>query len=184
MVFSVRVATDIFGIKYNRAFEFPQRPLMRHLINVVESHFDILGRARRPTGCPDKQFRAHTFQLYDELLDHWADLFSSEQLTDTCQLCCFQPESLWHSDLQEAMPPAEPTEAWCTPESYPARSRRMDEGVSPLLMDKMKRVFTLLHRREGEALDITMREFIQGLERAGMRLVNAHPQQLFATMGG
>eukprot|EP01065_Artemidia_motanka_P026041 TRINITY_DN30971_c0_g1_i1.p1 TRINITY_DN30971_c0_g1~~TRINITY_DN30971_c0_g1_i1.p1 ORF type:complete len:320 (+),score=95.11 TRINITY_DN30971_c0_g1_i1:79-1038(+) len=176
MPFSVIVATDIFGRKHNREFVFPARPYISDLTNVVESHFDTVGRANRPAGHPDIPYRAHTFQLFDGLMMRWTDLFSAEQLTDGVQVFAFQPESLWHSDLQETVPVDRPVITWMS-----SGSRRVvgnDTGVPPLLRDKLRWVFAALD--DGRKGHLAPADFSNGFARAGICLVSTSPQRLHA----
>eukprot|EP00659_Diplonema_papillatum_P008051 gene8051-12379_t len=58
---------------------------MTEIINAVESQFDVTSRSTRPAGYPDTPFKVQTFQVYDDILLRWVDLYSSAQLTNGCQ---------------------------------------------------------------------------------------------------
>eukprot|EP01065_Artemidia_motanka_P008795 TRINITY_DN1444_c0_g1_i2.p1 TRINITY_DN1444_c0_g1~~TRINITY_DN1444_c0_g1_i2.p1 ORF type:complete len:320 (+),score=151.66 TRINITY_DN1444_c0_g1_i2:63-962(+) len=142
MVFSICAATDLYGRKTNVGLKFPTCPTMTELINAVESQFDVQGRSCRPAGYPDIPFKVQTFQVYDDILLRWVDLYSSAQLTNGCQVFCFQPESIWHSDAQGIIPEAKETVTWTTPVGSPRRQRlAADAGVSPTLSEKLRSVF-------------------------------------------
>jgi len=142
MAFVANVGTDLFGRKRNIKLEFPRCPTMSEFINAVESQYDVELRSSRPAGYPDIQFKVQTFQLYDEVLQRWVDLYSSAQLTNGCTVYCFQPESIWHSDAQGIIPEAAGTVTWTTPVGSPRRQRiAQDAGVAPTLSEKLRSVF-------------------------------------------
>eukprot|EP01065_Artemidia_motanka_P053024 TRINITY_DN9738_c0_g2_i1.p1 TRINITY_DN9738_c0_g2~~TRINITY_DN9738_c0_g2_i1.p1 ORF type:complete len:465 (+),score=209.03 TRINITY_DN9738_c0_g2_i1:68-1396(+) len=142
MAFCVCVGTDLFGRKRNVKLEFPRCPTMSEFINAVESQYDVEVRASRPAGYPDVPFKVQTFQLYDDVLQRWVDLYSSAQLTNSCTVYCFQPESIWHSDAQGIIPDAQDTLTWTTPVGSPRRARiASDAGVAPTLSEKLRSVF-------------------------------------------
>lgn len=143
MSFSVFGGTDLFGSKVNKRMDFPRCPTMSEFINAVESQYDVELRASRPAGYPDMPFKVQTFQLYDEVLQRWVDLYSSAQLTNGCTVYCFQPESIWHSDAQGIIPDAaKDTVTWTTPVGSPRRQRiAQDAGVAPTLSEKLRSVF-------------------------------------------
>eukprot|EP01062_Namystynia_karyoxenos_P056523 TRINITY_DN47490_c0_g1_i1.p1 TRINITY_DN47490_c0_g1~~TRINITY_DN47490_c0_g1_i1.p1 ORF type:complete len:379 (+),score=106.02 TRINITY_DN47490_c0_g1_i1:85-1137(+) len=176
--FSVRVSTDIYGRKYSRELIFPASPLIGELTNAVESIFDVIGRGARPAGYPDVPFSAHTFQVYDDLVCRWVDLFSTEQLSSGGQLHCFQPDSLWHSDMQANIP--EPTRivTWMTPAEDPRRQRAPgDRGVPPSQCEKLRAVF---RRLGGDSKGwFASHEFSAALCEAGMQIVSTTAEDLF-----
>eukprot|EP01061_Rhynchopus_euleeides_P027321 TRINITY_DN4446_c0_g1_i5.p1 TRINITY_DN4446_c0_g1~~TRINITY_DN4446_c0_g1_i5.p1 ORF type:complete len:221 (+),score=76.69 TRINITY_DN4446_c0_g1_i5:111-773(+) len=142
MTFLTTVATDLYGRKQNTKLEFPTCPTMTELINAVESQFDVMSRSQRPAGYPDTPFKVQTFQVYDDILLRWVDLYSSAQLTNGCQVFCFQPESIWHSDAQGIIPEAKDNVTWTTPVGSPRRARiATDAGVAPALSEKLRSVF-------------------------------------------
>ena len=115
---------------------------MTELINAVESQFDVMSRSSRPAGYPDCPFKVQTFQVYDDILLRWVDLYSSAQLTNGCQVFCFQPESIWHSDSQGIIPEAKDGITWTTQVGSPRRARvATDAGVAPALSEKLRSVF-------------------------------------------
>eukprot|EP00756_Hemistasia_phaeocysticola_P012885 Hpha_TRINITY_DN15235_c3_g1::TRINITY_DN15235_c3_g1_i1::g.67886::m.67886 len=142
MPFNVCAGTDLYGRKANVKLEFPTCPTMTELINACESQYDVQSRSSRPAGYPDIPFKVQTFQVYDDILLRWVDLYSSAQLTNGCQVFCFQPESIWHSDAQGIIPEAKDTVTWTTPVGSPRRQRMAaDAGVSPTLSEKLRSVF-------------------------------------------
>lgn len=142
MPFYVCVGTDLYGRKQNVKLEFPTCPTMTELINASESQYDVSSRSSRPAGYPDVPFKVQTFQVYDDILLRWVDLYSSAQLTNGCQVFAFQPESIWHSDSQGIIPEAKDTVTWTTPVGSPRRQRvAADAGVSPTLSEKLRAVF-------------------------------------------
>ncbi|KAJ9471444.1 calmodulin-like protein containing EF hand domain [Diplonema papillatum] len=141
-MFVVSCGTDLYGRKQNVKLEFASCPTMTQLINAVESEFDVNGRSTRPAGYPDVPFKVQTFQVYDDVLLRWVDLYSSSQLTNGSQIFCFQPESIWHSDSQGIIPEAKDTVTWTTPVGSPRRARiATDAGVAPALSEKLRSVF-------------------------------------------
>eukprot|EP01061_Rhynchopus_euleeides_P027318 TRINITY_DN4446_c0_g1_i2.p1 TRINITY_DN4446_c0_g1~~TRINITY_DN4446_c0_g1_i2.p1 ORF type:complete len:300 (+),score=130.90 TRINITY_DN4446_c0_g1_i2:98-997(+) len=141
-MFIIAVGSDLFGRKQNTKLEFPTCPTMTELINAVESQFDVMSRSQRPAGYPDSPFKVQTFQVYDDILLRWVDLYSSAQLTNGCQVFCFQPESIWHSDSQGIIPEAKDNVTWTTPVGSPRRARiATDAGVAPALSEKLRSVF-------------------------------------------
>lgn len=142
MAFFINVGTDLFGTKRNVKLEFQQVPSMSDFINAVESQFDVMLRANRPAGYPDVPFKVQTFQLYDDVLQRWVDLYSSAQLNNGATVYCFQPESPWHSDAQGIIPDAAQNVTWTTPVGSPRRARiASDAGVAPTLSEKLRSVF-------------------------------------------
>jgi hypothetical protein len=142
MVFFVNVAADVYGRKQNLRMEFPTCPTITELINTTESQFDIFARANRPAGYPDIPFRVQTFQVYDDILMRWVDLYSSAQLTNGCQVYAFQPETIWNVDLVGTIPVARDTITWSTNVGSPRRARlAADQGVPPSMSEKLRSVF-------------------------------------------
>ena len=142
MVFFVSVASDIYGRKHNIRLEFQSCPTITELINAVESQYDVDARASRPAGYPDIPFRVQTFQIYDDVLLRWVDLYSSAQLTSGCQAYAFQPETVWNVDMQGALPVAKDIVTWSSSVGSPRRSRiANDSGVPPSMSEKLRSVF-------------------------------------------
>lgn len=142
MVFFVNVGTDIFGRKQNVRLEFATCPTVTELINATESNYDITARASRPAGYPDIPFRVQTFQIYDDVLMRWVDLYSSAQLTSGCQVYAFQPETVWTVDLQGTIPVPRDTVTWTTSVGSPRRARiAADSGIPPTMSEKLRAVF-------------------------------------------
>lgn len=142
MVFFVNVGADIYGRKHNVRMEFPTCPTVTELINAVESQFDVTARATRPTGYPDIPFRVQSFQVYDDILMRWVDLYSSSQLTNGCQVYGFQPETVWNIDVQGTIPVARDTVSWGSSVGSPRRGRlAADAGVPPSMSEKLRSVF-------------------------------------------
>lgn len=142
MVFVVSVASDVYGRKHNIRLEFPQVPTISELINTVESQYDVTARATRPAGYPDLPYRVQTFQVYDDVLLRWVDLYSSAQLVSGCQIYAFQPETMWTVDVQGAIPAARDTVTWASSVGSPRRARlASDSGAPPTLSEKLRSVF-------------------------------------------
>eukprot|EP01060_Flectonema_neradi_P035965 TRINITY_DN677_c0_g1_i1.p1 TRINITY_DN677_c0_g1~~TRINITY_DN677_c0_g1_i1.p1 ORF type:complete len:560 (+),score=184.93 TRINITY_DN677_c0_g1_i1:72-1682(+) len=143
MAFQIDIGTDLFGSKFNTSLSFPSRPTVAELTAAAESYFDTKSRSSRPAGYPDMPYKIETFQLFDDKLLRWVDLYNEEQLKHGVQIWCFQPESIWHSDAQGVIPQAEkPTVTWTTPLGSPRRARiAADAGVPPTLSEKLRSVF-------------------------------------------
>eukprot|EP01062_Namystynia_karyoxenos_P052840 TRINITY_DN4251_c0_g1_i1.p2 TRINITY_DN4251_c0_g1~~TRINITY_DN4251_c0_g1_i1.p2 ORF type:complete len:429 (+),score=146.28 TRINITY_DN4251_c0_g1_i1:119-1405(+) len=137
------VGTDLYGTKHNTTLVFPSLPGVAELTAATESYFDTKARACRPAGYPDVPFKIETFQLFDDTLLRWVDLYDAQQLRPGQQLWCFQPESIWHSDAQGVIPQAERAPVtWTTPAESPRRRRQTtDAGVPPTLSEKLRSVF-------------------------------------------
>jgi hypothetical protein len=140
MVFFVSVASDVYGRKHNTRLEFASCPTISELINAAENQYDITARATRPAGYPDIPFRVQTFQVYDDILLRWVDLYSSAQLTNGCQVYAFQPETVWNVDLQGTIPIARDSIAIVATAGSPRRIAR-DAGVPPTMSEKLRTVF-------------------------------------------
>lgn len=142
MVFFVNVASDIYARKHNVRMEFPTCPTISEMINACEAQFDITARATRPAGYPDVPFRVQTFQVYDDVLMRWVDLYSSAQLSSGCQVYAFQPDTVWTVDLQGTIPVARDSVSWSTTVGSPRRGRlATDAGVPPTMSEKLRAVF-------------------------------------------
>ena len=143
MSFVIDIGSDLYGTKVNTQLTFPTRPTVVEVTAAVESEFDVKGRAVRPAGYPDVPFKVETFQLFDETLLRWVDLYNEQQLKSGAQLWCFQPESIWHSDAQGVIPqPEKVPVTWTTPLGSPRRARiAADAGVPPTLSEKLRSVF-------------------------------------------
>ena len=142
MVFFVNVAADIYATKHNVRLEFPVCPTISELINAAEAQFDLTARATRPAGYPDVPFRVQTFQVYDDVLMRWVDLYSSAQLSSGCQTYSFQPETVWTVDLQGTIPVARDTVSYASAVGSPRRGRlAADLGAPASLSEKLRSVF-------------------------------------------
>ena len=142
MVFFVSVASDIYGRKHNTRLEFATCPTISELIAAAEAQYDITARATRPAGYPDIPFRVQTFQVYDDVLLRWVDLYSSAQLTNGCQVYAFQPETVWNVDLQGTIPIARDAVAFSSYAGSPSRARAAAAaGVPPTMSEKLRNVF-------------------------------------------
>jgi hypothetical protein len=142
MVFFVSVAADVYARKHNVRLEFATTPTITELINAAESQYDITARASRPAGYPDIPFRIQTFQVYDDVLMRWVDLYSSAQLVNGCQVYAFQPETVWNVDVQGTIPVARDTVTWSSTVGSPRRARlAADHGIPPSMSEKLRSVF-------------------------------------------
>jgi hypothetical protein len=142
MVFFVNVSADVYATKHNVRLEFPVCPTISELINSAEAQYDITARATRPAGYPDVPFRVQTFQVYDDVLMRWVDLYSSAQLSSGCQTYAFQPETVWTVDLQGSIPVARDTVSWASAVGSPRRGRiAADMGVPASMSEKLRSVF-------------------------------------------
>jgi hypothetical protein len=142
MVFFVSVASDVYGRKQNLRLEFITCPTITELINTSEAQYDVQARATRPAGYPDIPFRVQSFQVYDDVLMRWVDLYSSAQLTNGCQVYAFQPETIWNVDLVGTIPIARDTVTWSSYTGSPRRARlAADAGAPASLSEKLRSVF-------------------------------------------
>eukprot|EP01064_Diplonema_japonicum_P019771 TRINITY_DN285_c0_g1_i1.p1 TRINITY_DN285_c0_g1~~TRINITY_DN285_c0_g1_i1.p1 ORF type:complete len:565 (+),score=195.18 TRINITY_DN285_c0_g1_i1:97-1695(+) len=143
MSFVIDCGSDLYGTKVNTQLRFATVPTLAELAAAAETQFDVKARANRPAGYPDTPFRIETFQVFDDTLLRWVDLYDSKQLRPNVQLWCFQPESIWHSDAQGVIPdPEKPVATFTTPLGSPRRARiANDAGVPPTLSEKLRSVF-------------------------------------------
>ena len=142
MVFFVNVAPDIYCTKHNVKLEFPIIPTLGELTTATEEHYEVRMRSARPAGFPEVEFSVQVFQVFDEVLRRWIDLSSSAQLTNGCQVYAFQPESNWTIDVQNAIPLPSSCCGVATAVGSPRRARlAADQGVAPLLSEKLRSVF-------------------------------------------
>eukprot|EP00755_Sulcionema_specki_P005598 Sspe_Gene.33194::Locus_16230_Transcript_1_1_Confidence_1.000_Length_1114::g.33194::m.33194 len=106
-------------------------------------------------------------QVYDDVLLRWVDLHSPTQLRNGAQVFVFQPESIHHSEIPGALPPAATataaTEAWL---GSPARAQAAAEaGVNATLSEKLRRVFFELDVAHRRAVPIaTLRDYFAKYE--------------------
>eukprot|EP00756_Hemistasia_phaeocysticola_P002062 Hpha_TRINITY_DN11429_c0_g2::TRINITY_DN11429_c0_g2_i1::g.137355::m.137355 len=173
MVFACKVATDLYGRKCNTMFELDDTPNMETLHNVVESHYDVAARSTRPAGYPHIPFKVHTFQLFDQVLLSWVELYSSAQLFHCAQLYAFQPENPWHSDVQGKLEAAVPIINWMSMIGLPRRSRagqtEHDRGQPPTMKQKLESVFEDLDI--GGKKYIIQKDLLWMLETLGVKVV-------------
>ena len=175
--FVIRVAADIYGKKYNREYIFPVAPLIAELINVVEAQYDAIGRANRPPGFPDIPFQAQTFQWFDELQCTWIDLYSAQQITSGVQLFCFQPESRWHSEVQQGIPDTPRVITWVSADGSGRRRDGSDSGIPPSYSEKLRSTFAELDT--GNKGSLIYNDLANGLMRCTMQLISTTPEELF-----
>ena len=177
--FCVSVATDIYGRKYNREFAFASPPVINTFINIVEGQYDAIARANRPPGFPDVPFEAQTFQMFDVLSDAWADLFSVQQLENGMQLYCFQPFSMWHSDVQDGIPSHSTILPWMTVNGRMVR-KPSDAGVPASLSEMIRSTFA--ETDTGRKGFLTFSDVRNGLGRAEMQPVSSTLEAIFEVM--
>eukprot|EP00659_Diplonema_papillatum_P005705 gene5705-8708_t len=122
-MFSVLVAADIFGTKLNYELQFAGPPSVIELQKRIEHVFGGESNARRPPQFPAgaTQFTIQRLQVFDDRVELWVDLLSSSQLTPSCQVYAFQPETQFHKEVQSKLPPAErlPAAAAAPPLHHP-----------------------------------------------------------------
>eukprot|EP01064_Diplonema_japonicum_P004854 TRINITY_DN13196_c0_g1_i1.p1 TRINITY_DN13196_c0_g1~~TRINITY_DN13196_c0_g1_i1.p1 ORF type:complete len:331 (+),score=82.00 TRINITY_DN13196_c0_g1_i1:239-1231(+) len=141
MPFTINVAADLYGKKYNSKMSFPLCPEMVELLNAVESCFDVKARANRPPGYADVPFKAQALQLHDTGMKKWVDVSSTTQLVDGCQVFCFQPDSIWHTDAKGVIPQAAECLTWVSTELRRKSREAGDSGPPPSLTEKLRSVF-------------------------------------------
>ena len=104
MVFTLLIAADVHGNKTNYEVEFGVQPTIPDLHRRVEQIFGPEHSLKAPAGSPT--FAIDRIQIFDERLELWVDLLSSTQLQDFSQIYVFQPETMWHKEVQSKLPPA------------------------------------------------------------------------------
>eukprot|EP01063_Lacrimia_lanifica_P012814 TRINITY_DN19520_c0_g1_i1.p1 TRINITY_DN19520_c0_g1~~TRINITY_DN19520_c0_g1_i1.p1 ORF type:complete len:308 (+),score=118.55 TRINITY_DN19520_c0_g1_i1:106-1029(+) len=181
MPFVVKVAADLYGKKFNKAFTFPICPSMQELVNAVESRYDVCARAHRPAGYVDVPFKAHAFQQFDAERAAWVDVASATHLKDMAQLFAFQPESLWHHEVAGAIPNPTHGPTWLYTDRVEAR-RPGDSGPPPTQKDKLRCVF---HRLDcGNKGYCQYTDVREGLARCGVDFTDVSSAEVFRTADG
>ena len=128
MVFVINCGADLHRRKDNLRLCFAVRPSISELVTTVETQFDVRLSRQSPVSYPDIPFRVQTFQVYDDILMRWVDLYHTDQLTNGCQVYAFQPDSAPNPDFQAAIPLPVNTVPWVAMAS-PDRSRTQPEAV-------------------------------------------------------
>eukprot|EP01060_Flectonema_neradi_P034077 TRINITY_DN587_c4_g1_i1.p1 TRINITY_DN587_c4_g1~~TRINITY_DN587_c4_g1_i1.p1 ORF type:complete len:410 (+),score=77.47 TRINITY_DN587_c4_g1_i1:59-1288(+) len=179
MSFVIDCGSDLYGTKHNIQLKLQHCPSLPELVAASESAFDVKARSCRPAGYPDQPFRIETFQLFDETLRRWVDLYDSAQLRSGCQLWCFQPESIWHSDAQGVIPDAEKNVAtFTTPMGSHRRARiATDAGIPPTLSEKLRSVF---YQVDGSNKGyITYEDLARAFQQCDMEFTQSSAGELF-----
>eukprot|EP01060_Flectonema_neradi_P000979 TRINITY_DN10580_c0_g1_i1.p1 TRINITY_DN10580_c0_g1~~TRINITY_DN10580_c0_g1_i1.p1 ORF type:complete len:388 (+),score=65.51 TRINITY_DN10580_c0_g1_i1:64-1164(+) len=95
MAFSLYVGAEIMGKKDNVIVDFPGRPSLREMTNVIQNALS-------------QECRGHVMidqvRIYDEVLGKWVDLVREEQLHSGAQVYAFQPDSYEHRDMRGVIP--------------------------------------------------------------------------------
>eukprot|EP00756_Hemistasia_phaeocysticola_P006766 Hpha_TRINITY_DN13987_c0_g5::TRINITY_DN13987_c0_g5_i1::g.35973::m.35973 len=179
MAFTMDVGSDLFGTKHNVQLRFNSRPSVAELAAAAESYFDTKSRSCRPAGYPDVLFRVETFQVFDDALMRWVDLYDGAQLQPGQQVWCFQPESIWHSDAQGVIPESDTAAfTWTTPLGSPRRGRvAVDAGVPPTLSEKLRSVFYQVDA--GSKGYLVFNDLDQAFRRCDMEFNGANAGDLF-----
>ena len=132
--FTVRVACDVHGKKFNVRFSFPSIPTMGILINTVNSYYDSIARVSHPPGCPTVPFSLAALQVFDSMQQRWVDLNDPFMITTDAQLFCFQQASVWHPDRPGTIPAAEDVITWSSTPGSPKRAVPISEPPSLSVM--------------------------------------------------
>ena len=103
-MFTVLACADLQGGKVNVELTFPGVPTVGELSRRVEEVFS--GEIRALGGNTD--FTVSRIQVYEDVLLKWVDLISSTQLHEYDQVYAFQPQTPWHVDTQQDLPPPRP----------------------------------------------------------------------------
>eukprot|EP01060_Flectonema_neradi_P033965 TRINITY_DN5829_c0_g2_i1.p1 TRINITY_DN5829_c0_g2~~TRINITY_DN5829_c0_g2_i1.p1 ORF type:complete len:355 (+),score=72.94 TRINITY_DN5829_c0_g2_i1:109-1173(+) len=103
-MFTILACADLQGGKVNLELTFPGVPTVGELTRRVEEVFS--GEIRSLGGNTD--FTVNRIQVYDDVLLKWDDLISSTQLHEYDQVYAFQPQTPWHVDTQQDLPPPRP----------------------------------------------------------------------------
>eukprot|EP01064_Diplonema_japonicum_P035020 TRINITY_DN742_c0_g5_i1.p1 TRINITY_DN742_c0_g5~~TRINITY_DN742_c0_g5_i1.p1 ORF type:complete len:532 (+),score=191.37 TRINITY_DN742_c0_g5_i1:39-1634(+) len=102
-MFTVLVASDLFGEKVNLEVEFAMRPSLKQLGEMVEKCYGIEVEERK--GSRDVgRYKTSRFQVFEEGRGKWVDLVSGNQLSEYCQLYAFQQPNPWHKEVRAAIP--------------------------------------------------------------------------------
>eukprot|EP01060_Flectonema_neradi_P024759 TRINITY_DN3363_c5_g1_i1.p1 TRINITY_DN3363_c5_g1~~TRINITY_DN3363_c5_g1_i1.p1 ORF type:complete len:478 (+),score=95.73 TRINITY_DN3363_c5_g1_i1:65-1435(+) len=133
-LFTVRVACDVHGKKYNARFSFPSIPTMGALINTVNSFYGAVARVSHPPGCPPIPFSLAALQVFDAMQQRWVDLTDPFMISSDAQLFCFQQASVWHPDRPGTIPTAEDVLTWTSLPGSPTRSVPISDPPSLSVM--------------------------------------------------
>eukprot|EP00759_Apiculatamorpha_spiralis_P013177 PhF_6_TR19950/c0_g1_i2/m.29048 len=108
MVFTVHVAADLWGRKTNLSIDYPTHPTLGEFITKIEIIYSEYAESMRilhAPSCPVPiPFRVTSIQLYDIERRIWVDMCSSQQLSHNVQAFAFQPECVYHTDVQAPIP--------------------------------------------------------------------------------
>ena len=106
-MFTVLACADLQGGKVNLELTFQALPNIGELSRRVE---EVFSTEVRSAGGADAgyDFRVNRLQIYDDVLLKWVDLVSSTQLHEYDQIYVFQPQTHWHVDTQQDLPPPRP----------------------------------------------------------------------------
>jgi len=131
------VAADISGEKYNMEVQFPAPPSVQELEAVItKTYLDQFGLGK---------FAIGRVQVYDEVLQRWAELTGPSQLKDFCQLYAFNRNSV---EVQKPIPPpVRPAKPVLTTHEDKAAQVFDDldaHGNKALSQEDLRRGFTLL----------------------------------------
>eukprot|EP01065_Artemidia_motanka_P038980 TRINITY_DN4781_c0_g1_i1.p1 TRINITY_DN4781_c0_g1~~TRINITY_DN4781_c0_g1_i1.p1 ORF type:complete len:430 (+),score=90.56 TRINITY_DN4781_c0_g1_i1:56-1291(+) len=100
------VGCDLYGRKENVRLVFPACPTLAQLTRETEQVLGPLAASCCPTGVSPFEFAPDGFRLYVPSRKKWVQLLSEQQLSHSCQLYVFQPESHWtHSNVPAQLPP-------------------------------------------------------------------------------
>ncbi|KAJ9461797.1 calmodulin-like protein containing EF hand domain [Diplonema papillatum] len=175
MPFCINVAADVYGKKHNLAFSFPLCPGMTELVNSIESIFDVKARASRPGKSADVPFKIQALQMFDPDAKRWADVHSTSQMSDNCQVFCFQPDSVWHTDAPGVIPGPKGSTTWISCHSTIRGST--DAGNPPTLTEKLRSVFHDLDLRNKGCIQYT--DLREGLSKADIEFTLCSSSEVF-----
>lgn len=123
-MFTILCCADLYGEKVNLEITLDGRPrrmeeLEEHLLHLFRGESDHFFADR----VPRVAFQIACLQIYDDVMLRWVDFTSLDQLHEFDQLYAFQPQSHWHRDSQQDLPPPRP----------PVRSRAASAVAQRLL---------------------------------------------------
>ncbi|KPI83279.1 hypothetical protein ABL78_7693 [Leptomonas seymouri] len=112
MVFTILCCADLRGEKVNLEVTLEVAPLS--VQDLVSSLTHLFAReeaemlARQGYATPTPIFQITSTLIYDDVLLQWTKLKSITQLHEYDQLYVFQPQTQWHRDTQQDLPPPRP----------------------------------------------------------------------------
>jgi hypothetical protein len=89
MTFTLHMAADLHGRHIRFSLSFAECPSIVDLVKATEKHIKEQEKESA------KYYHIQTFQVFDDILQKWVDVYDSSQLSNECHVFVLQPESFW-----------------------------------------------------------------------------------------